>query len=78
MDAWSVTSTASAMAVPPACSISATRLSSAAFRRASTATLAPRAASSLAVDRPMPLEAPVMTATRPDSWFAWFMLFSLG
>jgi hypothetical protein len=68
IDAWSVTSTVSASAVPPAARISATSFSSMSPRRASTATLAPREASSLAVARPMPLEAPVTTAIRLFSW----------
>src|SRR5687767_4678906 len=57
------TSARSAVAVPPACWTSRT-VSCAAFSLRSTATtLAPSRANSSADSRPMPLPAPVMTAT---------------
>src|SRR5687768_7358292 len=70
--ALSMMSLAMASAVPPACSISETRASSRSFRRATTATAAPSAASARAVACPMPLLAPVTRAIVPvrrdDIW----------
>ena len=51
------------LAAPPLALISATRLASSDSRRAPTTTLAPSAAKSFAVARPMPELAPVTMAT---------------
>jgi len=52
-----------ALAVPPRDSISATSESSSSCRRAATTIRAPFSAKSSAVARPMPLLAPVISAT---------------
>ena len=61
----SVTSTLQPAAVPPAAVISSTTAATPAAVRSSTATLAPSSANRWAVARPMPIAAPVITATRP-------------
>src|SRR5438045_1419932 len=63
--AASLTSTDATSALPPAAVISSTV--AAAFRsRAAATTVAPCAASFAAIARPMPRDAPVTSATRPD------------
>src|SRR3546814_12644893 len=59
------TSMASASASPPADSISATTPRAVSPLRSATTTLAPSAANRFAVASPMPLPAPVTTATLP-------------
>src|SRR5215217_6545453 len=61
----SETSVSTARAVPPEVEISRCRASSLSTAREASTTDAPHAASSLAVASPMPLEAPVTTATLP-------------
>src|SRR5687768_7824246 len=61
----SETSTAAASAFPPAAAI-ASIASAALLPRAAPITVAPCAASFPAIARPMPREAPVTSATRPD------------
>ena len=61
--AGSVTSATTAVAVPPAASISATSDLSPGSPRAATTTFAPCSAKRRAVARPMPLEAPITTTT---------------
>src|SRR3984957_17980557 len=61
--AASATSMGTARASPPADSISVTRVASFSVLRAATATFAPEAASPTAVARPIPCDAPVMSAT---------------
>src|SRR5690349_15145346 len=62
--AWSRSLTSAWIARPP---ISPTSASSRSLRRATTATVAPSAASARAVASPMPLLAPVTSATVPSS-----------
>src|SRR5688572_7546746 len=64
-DAGSVTSIATAIALPPAPPISPTSLSRRSVRRAQAATVAPSASSRRAKLSPSPLEAPVTRATLP-------------
>src|ERR1700683_3560157 len=63
----SVTSHSSTSAVPPWSLMSAASASSRSPRRAASATAAPSAASAVAAAAPMPLEAPVTSATVPSS-----------
>jgi hypothetical protein len=63
---WSVTSAVIVRALPPPSLIWVASASSRSVRRATRATLAPRAASAAAVACPMPLEAPVTSATVPS------------
>lgn len=56
----------SAVASPPASRIEAATASQASCLRLETITRAPAAASARAIDSPMPREAPVTRATRPD------------
>src|SRR3954464_12571924 len=58
------------VASPPSALMRSTRSSSASSRRAETTTEAPRLASVLAVSRPMPDDAPVMTITCWSRGFA--------
>src|SRR5215212_3701878 len=64
----SVTSHSTESARPPSPFIRSTRSSSRSSRRAATTTGAPSAAKASAVASPMPLDAPVMTATLPSSF----------
>src|SRR5829696_8399037 len=64
---WSVTSVSTATARPPSAAIAATSASSRSVRRAATATAAPCPASARAAASPMPLLAPVTSATVPSS-----------
>src|SRR5690606_24660383 len=66
-DATSATNTSPK---PPACSISSTAAAKRSLERASTYTLAPRAARSRAHALPIPLDPPVTTATAPANSFA--------
>ena len=63
----SVSSVATPTAVPPCCSIAAAVACARSAEREVTTTLMPRAASSVAMARPMPEEDPVTMATRPVS-----------
>src|SRR5664280_2471695 len=65
--ASSDTSTVTAVAAPPAATISVVTDSASAATTSATTTLAPSAAKRIAVTRPMPLPAPVITATLPSS-----------
>ena len=65
--ASSDTSTVTAVAVPPAPTISATADSAWSAATSATTTWAPSAAKSEAATRPIPLPAPVITATLPSS-----------
>src|SRR5919112_3562777 len=61
----SVTSHSTAIAFPPSRDTRSTRSSRRSLRRAPATTAAPSAASACTVASPMPLEAPVTTATLP-------------
>src|SRR5215210_6540071 len=64
----SVTSHSTESALPPLPLIRSTSSESRSFRRAATTTDAPSAANASAVASPMPLDAPVITATLPSSF----------
>src|SRR5690606_27563710 len=64
------TSATNASAKPPACSISSTAAAKRSLERASTYTLAPRAARRRAHALPIPLDPPVTTQTAPANSFA--------
>src|SRR5689334_1796162 len=60
------TSVGTDMAFPPRASISVTRVANSSARRAAAMTLAPLAANASVVARPIPLLAPVISATLPS------------
>ncbi len=63
IEAWSVTSSSTADAEPPAARTSASRSARSSVRRAAATTCAPAAASATTRSRPIPREAPVTSAT---------------
>src|SRR5674476_1460716 len=65
--ASSDTSTVTAVAAPPAATISVVTDSALSGTTSATTTLAPSVAKRIAATRPMPLPAPVITATLPSS-----------